>query len=102
VLANYYTASNAEQFIVKLKLLKKNIVILGDRTAGVITYGHNYGKFLETPSKLFKLQFTDMDDNWKTYIKYEIVGIEPDIYLENTSNWVAQVTSRYRTATVRQ
>jgi hypothetical protein len=102
VLANYYTASNAEQFIVKLKLLKKNIVIVGDRTAGVITYGHNYGKFLETPSKLFKLQFTDMDDNWKTYIKYEIVGIEPDIYLENTSNWVAQVTSRYRTATVRQ
>ncbi|MDR2084295.1 MAG: hypothetical protein LBP67_04805 [Bacteroidales bacterium] len=94
LLTNYYTSSNAEQFTLKMKSLD-NVTVLGDRTSGIITYGRNYPKEFETPSKRFKIHFSDLKDNWSEYLQYENVGIEPDIYLESDSDWVETIVKQY-------
>lgn len=95
VLVNHQTLSNAEQFVVRLKKFPK-VRVLGDRTYGVLTYGINYDRPLTTPSGRFKIAFTDLKDSWKEFLPYEGVGIEPDIYLRNDSDWIRQVLDRIK------
>ncbi|MDR0661703.1 MAG: hypothetical protein LBG19_13155 [Prevotellaceae bacterium] len=94
ILVNYYTASNVEQLTLKMKSLG-NVIALGDRTSGVITYGRNYLKELETPSKRFRIHFSDLKDSWKKYLPYENVGIQPDIYLGSDFDWIEAVIKQY-------
>lgn len=94
LLTNYYTGSNAEQFIMKAKSLN-NVTVLGDRTFGIVTYGRNYNEDFETPSKRFRIHFSDMKDNWRKYLKYENVGIAPDVYLDSNSDWIEQIIKGY-------
>lgn len=94
VLVNFYTVSNAEQFAIKMKELK-NVVILGDITRGMITYGRNYDKDKETPSQNFRIYFSDLKDNWKQYLKYEEMGLKPEIYLTSDKDWIEQITNKY-------
>lgn len=94
LVTNYYTVSNAEQFTIKMKNLK-NVTVLGDRTFGMVTYGRNYPEDFETPSKRFRIHFTDLKDHWRKYLHYENVGVEPDVYLDTHSDWVEQILERY-------
>jgi hypothetical protein len=94
VLVNFYTVSNAEQFVIKMKK-NKNVIVLGDNTKGKVTYGRNYPEDKETPSKNFKIYFTDLKDNWKRYLKYEGVGIKPDFYLNSDKDWIEQTIEKY-------
>ena len=87
VITNYYSISNAEQTTVRLKNLE-GTVHLGQRTYGAIAYGNNYGNSYTSPSGLFSFGTTDMTFNH--FLKYEEVGITPDIQLNNTSDWVEQ------------
>jgi hypothetical protein len=87
VLANYLTASNAEQFILRLRK-KRDFTFLGDNTNGTIAYGRNYDTFLESPDKQFVISFTDM--NFHHFLEYERVGIPPDQYLSLDSSWLEQ------------
>lgn len=87
VITNFYTASNGEQFTLKLKRLK-NTKHLGQRTYGAIAYGSNYGTLLETPSGEFAIYPTDM--NFHKYIDYEYVGVKPEITLDFDKDWVEQ------------
>lgn len=87
VITNFWSASNSEQFTLKLKSLK-NTTHLGMRTYGAIAYGSNYGKLLESPSGLFAIYPTDM--NFHKYIDYEYVGIQPDIVLDYNEDWIKQ------------
>ena len=94
VLVNFYTVSNAEQFAVKMKK-HKNVVISGDNTRGMITYGRNYNEDKETPSQNFRIYFSDLKDNWKQYLKYEETGLKPEIYLTSDKDWIEQITNKY-------
>lgn len=87
VLTNYYSGSNAEQTTIRLKNIK-NTVHLGQTTHGAVAYGHNYGTTYESPSGLFYIAPTDMKFN--QYLKYEEVGVSPDIKLSPASDWVEQ------------
>ncbi|MBL4662919.1 MAG: hypothetical protein JKY22_05045 [Flavobacteriaceae bacterium] len=88
VLTNSFSASNTEQFTVKLKKLS-NVIHLGETTRGVIAYGMNYGYTYETPSGLFSILPTDMDFH-KTYFEYEGKGIVPTVKLNFDSDWISQ------------
>lgn len=88
ILTNSFTASNAEQFTVKLKKIP-NTIHLGQTTQGVLAYGMNYGYRYDTPSGLFSVQPTDMDFH-NTYFKYEGKGVRPDLPLSYDTDWVLQ------------
>ena len=88
VLTNSFTASNAEQFTVKLKKIP-NTIHLGETTRGVLAYGMNYGYRYDTPSGLFSVQPTDMDFH-TTYFGYEGKGVSPDRPLSYDSDWILQ------------
>jgi len=95
VLTNFNTVSNAEQFVLKLRTLP-NVRVLGKSTRGMLTYGRNYGESSISPSKRIKISFTDMKDNWKTYLPFEGIGISPDIYLAEDSDWIEQTIGKIK------
>lgn len=90
ILTSYHTVSHGEQFVLKMKKLP-NVKVLGERTFGMLTYGSNQGTNYNTPSGKYNLMFTDLKDNWNEYLKYEGIGIEPDIRLSDKSDWINQV-----------
>tara|TARA_B100000809_G_C15030792_1_gene491874 strand:- start:91 stop:1206 length:1116 start_codon:yes stop_codon:yes gene_type:complete len=87
VITNCFTASNGEQFTVKLKGLK-NAKHLGQSTFGVVAYGLNYGRSYDTPSGHFSILPTDM--NFHKYIQFEGKGISPDTPLDFDRDWIEQ------------
>ena len=90
ILHNGFSVSNAEQFVIKLKG-RKNITTLGETTKGTITYGSNYGKTISLPSGRFLFYPTDMGGA-KQDLKYESVGVEPDVKLDpRIGDWIIQV-----------
>jgi hypothetical protein len=88
VLANNRTVSRAEIFILQLKELD-NVMVLGQTTNGMLTYGSNMGKTNKLPSQAFQVYLTDMDGSAKL-LAYEDLGINPDIVLVNSKDWVEQ------------
>lgn len=89
ILLNNGTLSQAEILTLRLKKLK-NITTIGQTTKGMLTYGSNYGKKEKLPSQQFEVYLTDMPGSAKL-LKYEDVGINPDISLDEGSNWIDQV-----------
>ena len=89
VLVNNNTASNAEQFTVKLRRLK-NVKVFGETTMGKITYGINIDQEKLFPSAKFKIVLTDMPDDGN-FLPYEEKGIDPDVFLDNNGDWMGQV-----------
>ncbi|WP_299767196.1 S41 family peptidase [uncultured Dokdonia sp.] len=87
VITNYFTGSNGEQFTLKLKKIK-NSVHLGQRTNGIISYGMNYGTSYDSPTGNFS--FTPTDMNFHKFIQYEMVGIQPEIRLDFSRDWIVQ------------
>lgn len=88
-IVNGRTVSNAEQFTLKLKKLKKH-TLLGARTCGTLTYGSNYGTRYDLPSKRYEFAVTDMKGRLEE-LKFEEIGIEPDVYLKTDTDFVEQV-----------
>lgn len=93
VLVNFLTVSNAEQFTVKIKN-GPNVTLLGDRTRGMLSYGHRYSESRVTPSGRFRVYFSDMKDHRKRYLPYEGRGIEPDFHLDGDRDWPRQVLEK--------
>lgn len=94
ILLNNATVSQAEILTLRLKKLK-NITTVGQTTKGMLTYGSNYGKREKLPSQQFEVYLTDMPGSAKL-LKYEDVGINPDISLDEHSNWIARVIELIR------
>jgi hypothetical protein len=88
VLINGYVLSDGERFTLQLKSLN-NVKVFGETTAGQIAYGSNYGKAPTLPSGRFKIYPTDMKDG--SFLQYEERGVEPDVYLNNQSDWIEQL-----------
>ncbi|WP_299177381.1 hypothetical protein [uncultured Chryseobacterium sp.] len=61
----------------------------------MITYGRNFPEDHETPSKKFRIYFSDLKDNWKQYLKYEGTGLKPDVYLSPNEDWIEQALIKY-------
>ena len=87
VITNFFTGSNAEMTTVRLKD-DFDAIQLGQRTYGAISYGSNYGKSYNSPSGLFNFYPTDMRQ--REFIAYEEVGVQPDVTLNQNSDWVEQ------------
>ena len=85
VLINGNTVSNAEQFALRLQKFK-NVTLLGSKTSGTI--GYELGKTYDFPCYNFKGFFTFKGD--KKYLEYESVGVQPDISLDNSEDWIKQ------------
>ena len=87
ILINHLTASNAEQFVIRLKELG-NCSVFGQQSNGTIAYeltGANYA----LPSGHFKAVLTS-----KTHPKYltvESVGIAPEINFDIGTDWLDQM-----------
>jgi C-terminal processing protease CtpA/Prc len=89
VITNIGTGSNSEQFTVKLKN-QVNATQVGERTNGTIAYGRNYGNSYTTPSGIYSILPTDMNFH-NRYFEYEYVGVQPEIQLDNNSDWLEQL-----------
>lgn len=87
VLTNMLSGSNAEQTTLRLMKMA-DAKHLGQKTYGAIAYGRNYGTVNTSPSGLFQFLPTDMKFN--NYLKYEDLGVEPEIKLNPDSDWVQQ------------
>ena len=87
-MVNNGTLSQGEIFTLQLKQFK-NIKTLGQTTKGMLTYGSNYGKREKLPSQSFEVYVTDMKGD-KRLIPYENYGINPDIILSDTKDWIEQ------------
>ncbi|PMD93777.1 hypothetical protein BWI97_17705 [Siphonobacter sp. BAB-5405] len=93
-LVNHRTFSNAEQFALELRKLKR-VTLLGSTTNGTLTYGNNYGKRMALPSGKYTLYPTDMKDSGH-YQRYEEVGVAPDILLDYNRDWKEQTLNYIR------
>ena len=88
ILVNNGTLSRGEIFTLQLKQLK-NVKVIGQTTKGMLTYGSNYGTRVKLPSQSFEVYITDMKGD-KRLIPYENYGINPDIVLLDTKDWIEQ------------
>ena len=88
ILINNGTLSQSEIFTLQLKHLLK-VKTLGQTTKGMLTYGSNYGKRPKLPSQSFEVYITDFEAD-KRLLPYENYGINPDIVLLATKDWVKQ------------
>lgn len=93
VLVNRFVKSEAERFTLALKG-SKNVKVYGETTAGMIAYGKEFGDMVSLPSGRFKVYNTDMKGS-ANYLQYEEIGVMPDVLLDNTSNWIEQVSSKF-------
>jgi len=91
VMVNNRTVSNAEQFTVRIKK-SDNVTLLGETTNGMIAYGNNNGVSDTLPGKRVRLYITDMPD-YGNYVRYEDIGITPDVFLKPEEDWVGQVVA---------
>lgn len=89
ILQNNGTISQAEIFILSLKR-KPNIFFAGQTTKGMLSYGSNYGKTVLLPGKVHQIYITDMKGS-SGRLKYEDVGIDAEIPLDNGSDWIEQI-----------
>ncbi len=94
ILINNETLSQAEILTLRLKKFK-NTRTLGQTTKGMLSYGSNYGKREKLPSQHFEIYVTDMKGPAKL-LKYEDVGINPDIFLNEHANWIEQAITIIR------
>jgi len=90
VITNFFTGSNAEMTTVRLKD-DFDAIQFGQRTYGAISYGSNYGKSFDSPSGLFNFYPTDMRQ--REFIAYEEVGVQPDVKLNQESDWLEQTVA---------
>lgn len=88
ILINNGTVSQAEILTLRLKKFK-NTRTLGQTTKGMLSYGSNYGKREKLPSQHFEIYVTDMKGPARL-LNYEDIGIDPDIFLDEHSNWIDQ------------
>jgi hypothetical protein len=89
ILMNNGTLSQAEIQILRLIKLP-NVKTVGQPTKGMLTYGSNYGKRVRLPSRRFECYPTDMRGT-EEHLRYEDIGIQPDVLLNNQRDWLEQV-----------
>lgn len=90
VVTNNETLSQAEIFTLKMRKMRK-VTVVGQNTKGMLTYGNNYGRRFTLPSGKYTFYPTDMR-GLKKHLKYEGIGLQPDVYLDPQQAWLTQIT----------
>lgn len=85
VIMNRHCASSCEAFLFWAKESDKTI-LLGENSGGYVGYGEISS--VHTPHFNFELGCTMT--RYDKQLAFEVVGISPDYYLDNNSNWVEQ------------
>jgi hypothetical protein len=88
-LINNGTMSQGEIFALQLKNTA-GATLLGQQTRGTIAYGSNFGRTVVLPSGRYQVYLSDMRDAGH-HLQYENIGVTPDIFLNNDSDWLKQV-----------
>ena len=70
-------------FIVSLKD-RDNVKVLGTRSNGTLSYGRKSVKWRVSPSRMFQFKPTNID--YSQYLKYEDIGITPDVTFKVDEN----------------
>lgn len=93
LIQNNFVASNAEHFLIKAKN-QLPLTTYGENTKGALAYGFgNYSTAdLITPCNNYSLGLTS--SKYERYLKYEVVGIAPDVSLSHKSDWIGQVLAK--------
>jgi hypothetical protein len=91
LLVNFNTLSQAELFVIKAR---RKVVVMGETTRGMLTYGSNFGKSQKLPSGKVMFYPTDMM-GWPPHLRYEGKGIRPDLHLSLHQDWVEQARSYF-------
>ena len=90
VLINFRTTSSAELTALTLKEDKRTILV-GENSGGMLEYGYGNKAFsTKTDCSEFKVVLSTEHNN-SANGKYEYVGIEPEIKLNNETDWVDQI-----------
>jgi hypothetical protein len=92
VLVNNGTMSEGEIFTLQLKTLT-NVTIYGQTTRGTLAYGSNYGNREKLPSGNYEVYITDMKNDDRL-LQFEVLGIVPDVILQNDADWITKVLSK--------
>jgi hypothetical protein len=70
-----------------------HVTVYGETTRGTLAYGNNYGKTLMLPRGFYGLYVSDMKDK-RNLLRYEDIGITPDIPLSASRDWLEQIMDR--------
>lgn len=90
VMMNFLTASAAEQVILELKKDKRTIVV-GENSKDMFKYGYGNNSFSgETECSRFKISFSTTYEK-SMMEQCEGIGLQPDFYLDNKSDWIEQL-----------
>lgn len=93
VLINFKTASSAELSALALNKDKRTVLV-GEHSRGMLEYGYGNRAF-STKTNCFNFQVVLSTQHIKsTYSRYEYVGIEPNLKLDNKSDWIEQIIER--------
>jgi len=87
VLINHRTVSNAEQFAHRIRQIGQ-VRIYGDRSNGTLAYEIKKGAF---PLNCGNFIAILTSKRHKEYLPFESQGIEPDVFLDYSKSWIAQV-----------
>lgn len=92
VLINFKTASASEIVALKLKEDKRTILV-GENSRGMLEYGYG-NKAFSSKTNCFEYNVVLSTQHIKgKFSNYEYIGIEPDIKLDNTMDWIEQIVS---------
>ncbi|WP_124979925.1 S41 family peptidase [Nonlabens xiamenensis] len=86
VLVNNYTGSNAEITTVYLKEKNPNIIVMGEPSLGILSYGKNYSGWDRIGDTDYRMSITDMD--YSHLLDYERKGVPIDIHLSPQEDWI--------------
>lgn len=90
VMINFKTGSAAELTALKLAQDKRSILV-GENSSGMLSYGYGNKSYSGTTDcSDYKFSFTTKRKN-QEFHQYEYVGITPDLYLNNNSDWIEQL-----------
>ena len=89
VIQNRNTASAAELFILHLGKIK-TIKTIGENTMGMTAFRDIYQEPFPNNDYVIFLPTKIFDKNYKDLLKYEYVGIAPNIKLNENENWLSK------------
>lgn len=85
IIYNRGTASSAETPLL-WAMQSENAILVGENSAGYT----GYGEVFNTKTECFNFNISSTMTKYKEALKYDGIGIEPDVQLEYDSDWVEQ------------
>ena len=87
ILMNRGCASSAESFIYYAKQSSK-VITMGENSKGMM----GFGNILNTQTPCFHYSFGTTTTKYRSFSKYEYVGIAPDVKLSEDQDWIKEAT----------